>query len=124
CQAFITIPTAEYAYINLAQAANIMCSESFQSHAGGSAETGPAPELTARDQLEGTYGQPMAPLRLIGYSEANRASGEQHIYRRLSDRAGLTAHEVAALRGLWAQMRCAANQPPERVPGNRPIKPG
>src|SRR5690554_5047713 len=118
CQAFITIPTADYASINLAQAVNVLCYEWFQQ-----SETGPKPErrdeLATRDQLEGMYSQLMYVLHHIGYTDDNRAAGVEHIYRRLFDRALLSAHEVAAIRGLWAQTLWAANQQPERVPGNR-----
>lgn len=118
CQAFITIPTAEYASVNLAQAVNVLCYEWFQlSQSQGSFRR--LDELATRDQLEGMYGQLMSVLHHIGYTDENRAAGVEHIYRRLFDRAQLSAHEVAALRGLWAQTKWAADQPPERVPGNR-----
>ncbi len=117
CQAYITIPTADYASINLAQAVNILCYQWFQLQQAGT-EFQESAGLAARDQLEGMYGQLMATLHHIGYTDRLRAAGVEHMYRRLFDRARLTAHEVAALRGLWSQTRWAADQPPERVPGN------
>lgn len=118
CQAFITIPTAEYASINLAQAVNVLCYEWFQQSQSGTTFRR-LDDLAPRDQLEGMYAQLMSVLHHIGYTDPNRAAGVEHIYRRLFDRAQLSAHEVAAIRGLWAQTRWAADQPPENVPGNR-----
>lgn len=118
CQAFITIPTADYASINLAQAVNVLCYEWFQQASAGT-EFQSTAGLAARDQLEGMYGQLLGLLHHIGYTDANRAAGVEHLFRRLFDRARLTAHEVAALRGLWSQARWAADQEPAAVPGNR-----
>lgn len=118
CQAFITIPTTDYASINLAQAVNVLCYEWFQQASAG-AEFRSATDLAPRDQLEGMYGQLLGLLHHIGYTDGNRAAGVEHLFRRVFDRAQLTAHEVAALRGLWSQARWAADQEPARVPGNR-----
>src|SRR5690625_4620854 len=118
CQAFITIPTAEYASINLAQTVNVLCYEWFQQHAG----TAPAPEkedLADRSLLEGMYAQMMDVLLHIGYTDENRRGTAEHILRRVFDRAGLSAHEVAAIRGVWRQTRWAADSPPEDMPGHR-----
>ena len=104
--------------MNLAQAVNVLCYEWFQQSRTGTGFRR-LEELAARDQLEGMYAQLMGVLHHIGYTDANRARGVEHIFRRLFDRAELSSHEVAALRGLWAQTLWAANQPPDNVPGNR-----
>ncbi len=117
CQAFITLPTSAYASVNLAQAVNIIAYEWFSGQAERSAQ--PAPDLATRDQLEGLYRQMLDVMLHIGYTDPYRAGGVEHIYRRLLDRAEPTAHEVAALRGLFRQALWAANQPAADVPGNR-----
>jgi len=121
CQAFITIPTGEYASVNLAQSVNILCYEWLRLHPEGS---GPAPSAggtppAPREQLEAMYAHMIDVMLHVGYTDPNRQGGVEHLFRRLLDRAEPTSHEVAALRGLFAQTRWAADQPPERVPGNR-----
>lgn len=118
CQAFITIPTAEYASINLAQAVNVLCYEWFQQQAEGT-EDRPEPAGADRAQLEGMYAQLMDLLLHIGYTDAHRSGTAEHIMRRVFDRAALSAHEVAAIRGIWRQARWAADSEPSELPGNR-----
>lgn len=141
CQAFVTIPTGEYASVNLAQAVNIFAYEWFQASREAAADDAfatqgddqtadpaigradPAAAARARpaprEQVEGMYRQMLDVMLHIGYTDPNRAGGVEHIFRRLLDRAEPSAHEVAAIRGLWAQTRWAADQEPRRVPGNR-----
>lgn len=125
CQLAIHIPTASYASLNLAQAVNVLCYEWFQANLApaGEADSGPAPvpdgRVATREKFEGMIRHLMDTLLYIGYTEPHQAQGIEHLYRRVFDRAQLTDREVAALRGLWAQTRWAAEQPPERVPGGR-----
>ena len=118
CQAFITIPTAEYASVNLAQAVNVLCYEWFQQQEDGR-PVRPEEELADRALLEGMYGQMMDVLLHIGYTDKNRAATAEHILRRVFDRARLSAHEVAAVRGVWRQARWAADSQPGEIPGNQ-----
>lgn len=118
CQLQIKVPTAEFASLNLAQAVLLVGYECFSTLSAAA----PAAALRApatREQLEGFYAQLEREMLHIGYTDANRAAGVMRIYRGLLDRAELDAHELAALRGLAAQLRWAADQPPENVPGNR-----
>jgi tRNA/rRNA methyltransferase len=128
CQAFVTIPTSDYASINLAQAVNILAYEWFMLHgrtASTASEQVPAPQRTMaapRQELDRMYAQLLDLLHYIGYTDEHRAAGVEHIFRRLFDRAQPSVNETAALRGIWRQAKWAADQEPERIPGRR--KPG
>lgn len=133
CQAFVTIPTSDYASINLAQAVNILAYEWFVQQqataaaaagdaasrvpAGDTSRTTPAP----RQELERMYAQLLEVLHYIGYTDSHRAAGVEHMFRRLFDRTEPSVNEVAALRGIWRQAKWAADQEPELIPGRHTI---
>lgn len=118
CQLQIKVPTAEFASLNLAQAVLLVGYEVFGAM-GSRVESAAARQSASRDQLEGFYTQLERELLHIGYTDENRAAGVMRMFRGLLDRAEVDARELAALRGLAAQLRWAADQPPEAVPGNR-----
>ncbi len=116
CQAVITIPTAEYASVNLAQAVNILCYRWFERQ-----DRPPAadePERAPRDQHERMYAQLLEVMHRIGYTDRKRAASIERPFRALFDRAALSPRELSALRGLWQQTRWAAEQLPEHLPGS------
>lgn len=117
CQGHITIPTADYASINLAQAVNILACAWFRLR-HDQAEPPPV-ELASREQHERMYRQLIEVMQLIGYTDERRADSVERLFRGIFDRAGLTPRELAALRGLWQQTAWAAEQPPERLPRRR-----
>ena len=119
CQAFVRIPTAPYASLNLAQAVGVIAYEWFRARDPGNsgADTGRQP--ASREEHEAMYAHLLEVLHHIGYTDELRARSAEHLFRRLFDRAELDPREVAALRGLWQQVKWAADQPPARVPGNR-----
>jgi len=75
-------------------------------------------DVATRDQMERFYRQLEAAMLHIGYTDPPRAPSVMRMYRAVFDRANMTAHELAALRGWVSQATWAADQPPERVPGN------
>lgn len=119
CQGQVRIPTGEYPSLNLAQAVLLVVYDWFQHHG-----TRPAAPPKAHDerkdtkatraQLEGLYAHLEESLKLIEYTDEQRAFSIMRAYRALFDRAQLTEYEVAALRGLAAKIRWTAQQPPER----------
>ncbi|MBX3142368.1 MAG: RNA methyltransferase [Trueperaceae bacterium] len=118
CQLQIKVPTGEFASLNLAQAVLLVAYERLVASSSGEV-TATDRRPATRDQLEGFYDQLERELLHIGYTDANRAQGVMRMFRGLLDRAEIDARELAALRGLAAQLRWAADQPPELVPGNR-----
>ncbi len=139
CQGYVSIPTAAYASLNLAQAVLLVaCEVHLARHAApvsdamGAGETVPAAapgavpaavpatvERAPREQLERFYGQLVEAFHRIGYTDAQRERAILRVYRGMFDRVALTPREVAALRGLVSQVMWAAEQPPERLPGRK-----
>lgn len=134
CQAHVVIPTAGYTSLNLAQAVVVVAYEvalaARESAAEGAAAVAeeraapasvptPPDDAATRDQLERFYAQLEAAMLHIGYTDPPRGPSVMRMYRGIFDRASVTAHELAALRGLVSQATWAADQPPARVPGNR-----
>lgn len=126
CQAVVTIPTADYPSINLAQAVNILCYAWFVAVDKGSASLAEAPPLAwnerdvaSRDQYERMYVQLRDAMLLIGYTDENRLEAIMRMYRGFLDRARLDPRELAALRGLWSQVQWAAERDPDTLPGRR-----
>src|SRR5690606_244355 len=106
CQVQIIIPTAEFSSLNLAQAVLVVAYEASLARdpevgKPGAREARPP---ATRDQLEQFYAQLERTMLRIGYTDPNRAPGIMRLYRGLLDRAELSAHELAALRGLASQV--------------------
>lgn len=119
CQLQISIPTKDFASLNLAQAVLVVAYECAMN--GGRAVEGAdlAVGGATRDQFEGFYSQLEAFLLHVGYTDPRRSPGVMRLLRGVFDRSQLSAHELAALRGLVTQALWAANQSPTVVPGNR-----
>lgn len=114
CQGYIRIPTAEYASLNLAQAVQLIAYEWFVTQSQEIAPSEPALEETQdvapREELEAMYAQMMEVLHHIGYTDEQREATASRLFRAIFDRAMLSSREVLAVRGLWRQVRWAAEQ--------------
>lgn len=119
CQVAVRIPTAEYASLNLAQAVNVVVYEWFVRHEAEATPVQSALDAAPREQFEPMIEHLMDVLLYVGYTDELKAASVEHMFRRMFDRAGLTSREVAALRGLWSQVRWAADSPPNALPGRR-----
>jgi tRNA/rRNA methyltransferase len=122
CQGYVSIPTADYASLNLAQAVLLVGYEVHLAGAHAVPASAPRPEEDApapRDQLERFYGQLASAFHTIGYTDAQRERAVMRLYRGMFDRVALSEREVAALRGLLSQLEWAAQQSPERLPGRK-----
>lgn len=127
CQAQIVIPTRGIASLNLAQAVVVIAYEqsmcqSSQAPSLPKARRSETVTPASRGQLEGFYKQLSETLLHIGYTDHDRLPGVLRLFRGVFDRAAPTAHDLAALRGLARQALWAADQPPEKVPGNKVAK--
>jgi tRNA/rRNA methyltransferase len=155
CQRIVTLPTAAYASLNLAQAVVVLAylwhRDQLALSAGGGARSAPARDTVApsappdhvaaaprprpvtepraeprpephaapraaREQVEGMLGQLAAVALRSGYTDSRRLPSALRHFRAVFDRAGLSADEVARLRGLWRHLSWALEQPPERLP--------
>jgi len=120
CQGYVSIPTADYSSLNLAQAVLVVAYEVHAADLHEAFERAPRPEddtPAPREQLERFYGQLVHAFHTIGYTDDQRERATERLFRGLFDRVALSAREVAALRGLVSQVEWAAEQAPERLPG-------
>lgn len=120
CQAYIRVPTADFASMNLAQAVNVICFAWFQGRAASvevedaGAPSGHAP--APRDEMERMYAQLADTLLRIGYTDPPRIDSVMRMMRGIFDAAQPRPRELAALRGLWSQVLWAARRAPSELP--------
>jgi len=102
CHAMVTIPTADFSSLNLAQAVMVLCYEIFR------AATEPpvpfVPRLATRHELDGMYAQLQDILTRIGFINEQNPEHWMDNIRRFLSRLPLTAREVKILRGVCRQV--------------------
>ncbi|HIK12358.1 MAG TPA: RNA methyltransferase [Oscillatoriaceae cyanobacterium M33_DOE_052] len=115
---FVRIPSSPaYPSLNLAESVAI-CSYELSQAKKQPVTPGVIPPITnpnppvSLDILEGYYQQLEALLLDIGYLYPHTAASRMEKFRRLYNRAGLSADEVAMLRGILSQVRWALSQIP------------
>lgn len=122
-QRFIRIRSSDvYPSLNLAQAVAICCYElhklsrtapNLAPSTGVPSAAPPAPSAPI-ELVEGYYQHLEALLLRIGYLYPHTAESRMEKFRRLFNRAGLSASEVAMLRGVLSQVEWALSQ--QRLP--------
>ena len=115
CDVVLTIPTAPYASLNLAQAVVVLAYLWFTSRpadapATGEVEAEPARRPPQRAQLEAMLAQFEALALRTGYTDERRVVGMMRHMRRVLTRAASDAEDVARLRGLWSQLAGALDR--------------
>ena len=102
CHALVTIPTAGFSSLNLAQAVMIVCYELLL--ASGRPPDRFVPRLANRYELDQMYDHLQRVLLRISFLQPdNPEIGMQHI-RRFFSRVGLRARDVKVVRGLCRQI--------------------
>jgi tRNA/rRNA methyltransferase len=112
CHTVVTIPTAGFSSLNLAQAVMIMCYELFQ--AGRDMATDPIPRLATRFELDGMYEQLKDVLVRISFINPDNPDYWMDNFRRFFSRLPLRAKEVKIIRGVcrqidWYGKKCFAD---------------
>jgi tRNA/rRNA methyltransferase len=102
CDGLVTIPTAGFASINLAQTVMILAYELFL--ASTDAPKNPVPRLANRDELEGMYDHLKETLTKINFINPQNPEYWMTGFRRFFSRIGLRAREVKLIRGLCRQL--------------------
>jgi tRNA/rRNA methyltransferase len=102
CHTIVTIPTAQFASLNLAQAVMIVCYELWM--AGGDRERDPAPRLADTFELEGMYAHLSQVLQRIGFINPQTPEHWMLNIRRFLSRLPLRAREVRIIRGICRQI--------------------
>jgi tRNA/rRNA methyltransferase len=102
CDALVTIPTAGFASLNLAQAVMILCYELLL--AGSKPVDRPVSRLAHQGELEAMYDHLEETLLKISFLHPeNPEYGMQNI-RRLFSRVGLRQRDVRVIRGICRQI--------------------
>jgi tRNA/rRNA methyltransferase len=101
CDKLVTIPTAGFGSINLAQAVMILAYELFL--ASTDEPKTPVPRLANRGELEGMYDHLKETLTTINFINPQNPDYWVTGFRRFFSRIGLRAREVKLIRGLCRQ---------------------
>ena len=108
CQSLVTIPTAEFSSINLAQAVMILAYELFQATLD---EPRPfVPRLANTNEMEAMYDHLEETLAKISFINPENPDYWMMSVRRFLGRIGLRAREVKMIRGICRQIDWYCNQ--------------
>ncbi|MBW2409884.1 MAG: RNA methyltransferase [Deltaproteobacteria bacterium] len=102
CHDLVTIPTADFPSLNLAQAVMIICYEMFL--AGRQNEIESVPRLATRHELDGMYEQLKDILVRIDYINHENPDYWMNRVRQFFTRMRLRAREVSIIRGICRQI--------------------
>ena len=102
CHVLVTIPTSDFASLNLAQAVLLVCWEVSRA----SLDTPPewAPRLATRHELDAMYASLKDVLTRIGFINAENPEHWLDNIRRFFSRVSLTARDVKVIRGICRQI--------------------
>lgn len=102
CQSLVTIPTAAFSSLNLAQAVMIVCYE--LRLAGGFSIDRFVPRLASRRELDAMYEHLLETLSKIHFVNPENPDQAMRNVRRLFSRVGLQARDVKVIRGICRQI--------------------
>ncbi len=103
CQTKVTIPTADFSSLNLAQAVAILCYELYRSARYPGKRVTAAPKLASSHELEGMYEHVERLLNRIGFLRTEDSSYWLRNIRNFLGRVGLCAKEARIIRGFCRQ---------------------
>jgi tRNA/rRNA methyltransferase len=108
CHDLVTIPTADFSSLNLAQAVMVMV---YELHRAGLKPKGKfAPRLATRHELDGMYAQLTDLLTKIDYINPENPDYWMNRLRHFGTRMQLRAKEVSIIRGVCRQMNWYAGK--------------
>ena len=108
CHTIATVPTAQFASLNLAQAVMIFCYDLFLANRLPSEE--PFPRLANKFELEGMYEHLKSVLTRIGFIDTQNPEHWMLNIRRFLSRVPLRARDVRIIRGICRQLDWYAGQ--------------
>ena len=117
CHALVTIPTAGFSSLNLAQAVMILCYELLL--AGSKPIDRFVPRLANRRELEGMYEHLKETFIKISFINTENPDSAMQNIRRFFSRVGLRTRDVSMIRGIchqidwYVQKRSEEMQQPE-----------
>jgi len=108
CHSLVTIPTADFSSLNLAQAVMIVCYELFRANMSEPAEF--VPRLATRHELDPMYEQLSDLLVRINYIQPDNPDHWMHKIRKTLSRISLKAGDVSIIRGICRQVNWYAKK--------------
>jgi len=103
CQTTVTIPTADFSSLNLAQAVAILCYELYWGVMYSGKILQSSPKLATSYELEGMYAHVEKLLNRIGFLRTEDSSYWIRNIRHFLGRVGLRAKEARIIRGFCRQ---------------------
>ena len=103
CQTKVTIPTADFSSLNLAQAVAILCYELYWGVMCSDKVMQSSPKLASSYELEGMYEHVEKLLNQIEFLRTNDSSYWIRNIRKFLGRVGLRAKEARIIRGFCRQ---------------------
>ena len=100
CQTKVTIPTADFSSLNLAQAVAILCYELYWGAISSGKVMQTTPKLATSYELEGMYEHVENLLNRIGFLRTDDSSYWVRNIRQFLGRVGLRAKEARIIRGF------------------------
>ncbi len=113
CNSGVTIPTAQFSSINVAQAVGLICYELFSGVMAGSKEAS-SPALASSIIMQNLYSDIESMLAKIGYLKETEVDYWMHQFVHFSNRIGLRAREVKVIKGLCRQVQWLADGRPTK----------
>ncbi len=108
CHELVTIPTANFSSLNLAQAVMVMCYEVLKAQIEDSEDF--APRMATRYELDPMYDQVKEILVRLCCIDKNNPDYWMNNIRRFFTRLGLKAREVNIIRGVCRQIDWYGNK--------------
>ncbi len=114
CQHTVTIPTADFSSLNLAQAVAILCYEIYYCITGTNRNLASSPKLAESYELEGMYDHIEQLMTTIEFLKTEDTFHWMRNIRQLLGRVGLRSKESRIIRGfcrqfLWYEEKKQAN---------------
>jgi tRNA/rRNA methyltransferase len=103
CQTTVTIPTADFSSLNLAQSVAILCYELYWGVMFSGKVMQSTPKLASSHELEGMYEHVEKLLNTIGFLRTNDSTYWIRNIRHFLGRVGLRAKEARIIRGFCRQ---------------------
>ena len=113
CHAMVTIPTAEFASLNVAQAVMIFCYEVLLASREDATEF--TPRLATHHELEAMYGQLKETLVNISFINAENPDYWMGHVRRFFSRVDMRARDVRMVRGICRQIEWYGSRTSEKA---------
>lgn len=114
CNATVTIPTADFSSLNLAQAVGVLCYELFSTLMARKGVAPATPALASSRVVAALHDELDKTLAAIGYLPEADLGLWRHNFSHFFNRVGLRAREVKLIRGLCQQVQWLARGRPAR----------